>query len=387
MGGKKELKMNQRSPHHRLDRIKCITAIILGLFVCGIMIFLLSVSGDRDDAINPLKSTYLYIIVLLRQDDLNTPVDSTAGSLQYRLEPGISASDIAQELVSLGVIRDSSLFINYLVYSGNDRNLEAGVYEVSAAQTIPQIAEMLISGETARITLSVIEGWRREQIAEAIDLEPLLPFTGTDFLSATDPGATLPESFVLSGDLKQGASVEGFLYPDTYVIPIDSTASQLVEMMLQNYMLNVTDDIRAAATSQGMSMYEVVTLASIVEREVIHDDEGNDVAAVYLNRLRIGMRLEADPTVQYALGFSESENTWWPVNLTISDFRENDSPFNTYVYPGLPPSPIANPGIEAIRAVVFPAESGFYFFRAACDGSGFHSFAETYDEHLANGCP
>ena len=137
---------------------------------------------------------------------------------------------------------------------------------------------------------------------------------------------------------------------------------------------------------QGLTVYQAVTLASIVEREAVRDEEKPIIASVYLNRLRIGMKLEADPTVQYALGYNFGQGTWWTNPLSL-DNLQYDSPFNTYLYGGYPPAPIANPSLEALQAVAFSIETPYYYFRARCDSSGYHAFAATFEEHLANGCP
>jgi UPF0755 protein len=132
-----------------------------------------------------------------------------------------------------------------------------------------------------------------------------------------------------------------------------------------------------------MSLYEVVTLASITERESVHNDENARIAGVYRNRFDIGMKLDADPTVQYGIGFQGG--TWWP-QITQDDYTNTISPYNTYLNTGLPPGPIANPGLSAIRGTVNAELSDFLYFRAACDGSGYHNFARTFEEHVANGC-
>jgi UPF0755 protein len=140
--------------------------------------------------------------------------------------------------------------------------------------------------------------------------------------------------------------------------------------------------MRAGAAAQGLTLYQVVTLASIVEREAVHDDERPIIASVYLNRLASGMKLDADPTTQYAI--ATADNWWPPLNL---DPRTVDHPYNTYVYEGLPPGPIANPGLSSINAVIYPVQTDYYFFRAKCDGSKYHNFSVTYEEHVAHGCP
>jgi UPF0755 protein len=129
-----------------------------------------------------------------------------------------------------------------------------------------------------------------------------------------------------------------------------------------------------------------VTVASIVEREAAVADERPMIASVYLNRLAIGMKLEADPTVQYAMGYQYDTGEWWNLNLTQDDYYAVDSPYNLYLYEGLPPGPIANPGLSSIQAVITPAESPYFYFRAACDGSGRHVFSETFEEHVGNAC-
>ncbi len=154
--------------------------------------------------------------------------------------------------------------------------------------------------------------------------------------------------------------------------------------MLDNFEIKVTPELRAGFERQGLSLYAAVTLASIVEREAVVPEEQPLIASVFINRLRMGMKLEADPTVQYVLGL-QGEG-WWKAPLSLADL-EIDTPFNTYRYPGLPPTPIANPGLAAIRAVAFPAESTYLYFRAMCDGSGRHAFAETFEQHLLNACP
>lgn len=138
-----------------------------------------------------------------------------------------------------------------------------------------------------------------------------------------------------------------------------------------------------AVQARGLTPYQAVVLASIVQRETAHADEMPRIAAVYLNRLARQMPLEADPTVQYALGHP---GAWWPAPLSLADLQVN-SPYNTYTHPGLPPAPICNPGPEALQAVASAPQTNDLFFRAACDGSGYHVFSETFGQHLENACP
>jgi UPF0755 protein len=137
---------------------------------------------------------------------------------------------------------------------------------------------------------------------------------------------------------------------------------------------------------QGLTIFEAVSVASIVERESVLSEEMPLIASVFLNRLAIGMPLEADSTVQYAIGYNQAQETWWTNPLSAGDLQF-DSPYNTYLYPGLSPGPIANPDARALRAVAFPAQTPYFFFRAVCDDSGRHDFSETFEEHLNKACP
>ena len=144
--------------------------------------------------------------------------------------------------------------------------------------------------------------------------------------------------------------------------------------------------MQAGFENMGLSVDDAVRLASVIEREAVVDQEKTLIASVFLNRLAIGMKLEADPTVQYSLGYNEIQETWWTNPLSSADLQI-DSGYNTYRYAGLPPGPICNPSVDSLRAVAFPAQTPYYFFRATCDDSGKHNFAETYNEHVGNACP
>lgn len=338
-------------------------------------------------SLGPLEGAMLATYLSANQDALNTPAGTDSTEVAFEVMPGQNAAQIADKLVSAGLIADSTLFRNYLRYYGLDRQLEAGTYQLAATMTIPEIAITLTDALPEEITIRVTEGWRREQFADLIDQDPNIPFTGAEFLAATSAGIALPQGSTLPGILPPGATLEGFLFPDTYRLAVDATAEELVEKMLTNFENQVTAQMRADAAAGGMSMYEVISLASIVEREAVVPEERSTIASVYLNRLASGTKLQADPTVQYAMGYQTETDQWWNLGLTQDDYYAIDSPYNTYLYAGLPPGPIASPGLDSIRAVIYSAETPYYYFRAACDGSGRHVFAVTYEEHVANACP
>jgi UPF0755 protein len=180
--------------------------------------------------------------------------------------------------------------------------------------------------------------------------------------------------------------MEGFFFPDVYILPRTTSVDQFLDIAARNFASHLTEDLRSGFNAQGLDVYQAVTLASMVERESVHDEEMSLIASVFLNRLNIGMTLGSDPTVQYTLGYDTLNGTWWTNPLSLEDLK-TDSPYNTYVYTGLPPGPIASPSLEALQAVAFPQASDYYYFQAQCDGSGYHTFAATFEEHLANSCP
>jgi UPF0755 protein len=182
--------------------------------------------------------------------------------------------------------------------------------------------------------------------------------------------------------LSDAITNEGFFLPGEYILPRATDADGLVQALVRSFAQHLTGDLTDGFARQNLTVYQAVILASLVERESIQTEEMPVVASVFLNRLSAGWKLDSDPTVQYAIGY---DGNWWPNPLSALDL-EIESPYNTYLVMGLPPTPIANPSLEALLAVANPADTGYFFFRARCDGSGYHNFAVTLDEHIANGC-
>ncbi len=361
--------------------------LLLRTFSRGSETTRLNIDLGASPSLSPLEAVALGAYLTANRAALSRPAESGAEMVLFTVAPGEHAGQVAANLQAQGVIADAELFRIYLRYYGLDVALEAGTYEVSASMTIPEIAYALTEAGPAQVDVRIPEGWRLEQIADWLDEQDSLPFGGAEFLIATGSTATLTPEWPLPAEIPPGATLEGFIFPDTYRLAVDSTAEDLVERALRRFDERVTPQMRADAQANGMTLYEVVTLASIVEREAAVAEERPLIAGVYLNRLAAGMKLEADPTVQYAMGYQPATGQWWNLNLTQADYYAVDSPYNTYLYPGLPPTPIASPGLGSIQAVIYPAETPYLYFRAACDGSGKHNFALTYEEHLANECP
>jgi len=156
--------------------------------------------------------------------------------------------------------------------------------------------------------------------------------------------------------------------------------------LLDNFDVKVDPEMRAGFQDQGLTFHQAVILASIVQREAIVEEEMPLIASVFLNRLSAGMKLDSDPTVQYALGYDPIKTTWWKTPLSLDDLAIS-SPYNTYLQVGFPPGPISNPGLSALKAIAHPSQTPYFYFRAVCDGSGRHNFSQTFEEHQQNACP
>ncbi|MEP7137845.1 MAG: endolytic transglycosylase MltG [Chloroflexota bacterium] len=361
--------------------------IIITIFVCICLFLILFIIPSQATRTYGPPATWLtisqrvqYSAQLLWYDGLLTRPLNEAGTDQvFVIDTGESVNSVAAHLQEVGLIRDAESFRAYLVYSGLDTSIQAGEYKISAAMSAIDIARELQDATSTEVKFVILPGWRMEEIAASLPTSGL-SITTEEFLALTK---SPPSNF----DFLAGAnSTEGFLFPDSYIFSRNASASELVNEFVRNFSLHLSIDMRTGFEKQGLTTYQAVTLASIVEREAVHDEEKPIIASVYLNRIRIGMKLEADPTVQYALGYSFGQGTWWTNPLSLDNLKY-DSPYNTYMYAGLPPAPISNPSLESLQAVAFPAETTYYFFRAKCDGSGYHFFATTFEEQLANGCP
>lgn len=323
----------------------------------------------------------LSIRLLLQTDHLTTPVDLYGEQRTFLISWGETLPAIAGRLQAQGLIHDASTFRTYLQYAGLDTTLQAGNYELSPAMTPVQIAHALQDATPKEVALTVLQGWRLEEIAATLPTSGL-EITPQEFLAAA---AEMPSGYSFLDGIP-AATLEGFFFPGTYILPRETTTTALITVLLDNFERQLKPDLENGYAQQDLTIFEAVTLASIVERESVVADEMPLIASVFLNRLDAGIKLEADSTVQYALGYNSRQDTWWTNPLSSLDL-EFDSPYNTYQYSGLPPGPIANPGLSALRAVAFPAQTPYYYFRAACDGSGKHLFAQTFAEHVGNACP
>jgi len=319
-----------------------------------------------------------------RRSELNTPAGSDPAAIVFTVEPGESVGQIASRLQTEGLVRDAQLFRLYLRYAKLDSGVEAGQFTLKKTMTIPEIAQALQSGKRDELTLTIPEGRRLEEVAALVEQQT--PISATTFLSLARDVGQWAAQYPFLAELPPGASLEGYLFPDTYRLPKDVTASDVIARMLANLDHRITPVMRDKLASQKRTLFEAVTLASIVEREAVVEKERPLIAGVYMNRLVSGMALDADPTVQYGIASAKKQAPWWP-QLTQEDYRAAKSPYNTYLNPGLPPGPIANPGLSSLQAAIEPAKTPYFFFRAACSRDGTHLFSKTLEEHAAKACP
>jgi len=310
----------------------------------------------------------------------DAPVSDDQTRQTFVVSPGQSAVDIGSELSARGLIRSPLVFRLLVEARGVGNQIESGEYHLSPAMSTNEMISVLSHGASrSGVTLTIPEGWRAEQTAQK--LEALGLSSAADFLALVhNPGGLeLPDS------IPAGQSIEGYLFPDTYDIAKDADARKLAQMMVRQFDRKLNPQLRQRAAGNGLFVHQVVTLASIVEREAARPAEQPIIASVYLNRLNNNMPLQADPTIQFAVATADParalEIGFWKRELTRDDLQVS-SAYNTYLIHGLPPGPICSPGLDAVEAVLNPSQTDYYYFVARGDGS--HAFARTEAEHRAN---
>jgi len=323
--------------------------------------------GPPSTSLSPVKLYQQSLVLLLSKNNLFEGGNEENTEVLFPINQGDSLDQILTGLTHLGLIRHTNEFRAYLIYSGIDTRIQPGEYFISPGLSELEVAQIISNPTTPLTTVSILAGWRAEEIAETF----------------ADLGLDLnPDHFL---QIVRDENKEGFLAPGNYQVSRDISATSLVNLFYEQFISQITPELEARINEQGLSLDQAVILASIVEREAIIEEEMPLIASVFINRLREGLNLGADPTVQYALGYNGTQGVWWTNPLSLDDLKLPSS-YNTYENPGLPPGPICNPSPTALDAVSNPAQTTFLYFRAACDGSGLHLFAETFEEHLANAC-
>ncbi len=337
--------------------------------------------GAPGEGVSGFQSLTLGLQLLSVRQQVLEPTNPNGGKQDFIIEKNQPVNTIAMNLEKSGLVRSASAFRLFLVYSGLDTGIQAGEYVLSPAQNTIQIARALQDATPSVVSFRILPGWRMEEIAAALPTSGL-KVTGQQFLSE----AMKPSIQNTPPSLQNLKAWEGFFFPDVYRFSREVTAQEMVATFLKRFDEKVSPELKTGFQRQGLSLSQAVVLASIIQREAMVVEEQPMIASVFFNRLKVNMKLESDPTTQYAVGYNAAQKTWWTNPLSAANLRIN-SPYNTYVVAGLPPGAISNPGLEALQAVAFPAQSPYFYFRAKCDGSGKHNFSVTYEEHLKNGCP
>lgn len=283
---------------------------------------------------------------------------------------GSGASSISQILEDSGIIKDSRAFRIVSKITGNDSKYKAGTYSLSPSMNAYQIMEKIKTGISAGNMVTIPEGYTIRQTARLLADKGIVD--EAEFLQEAETG-TFNQSFV--EDLPAGPDrMEGFLFPETYDIPINASAHDVIQIMLNHFEKIFTPEYQVRSAEMGYSMREIMIIASMVERESVASEDRPLVASVVYNRFEAGMPLQFDSTVQYVLG--EQKDRLYYTDTGI------DSPYNTYVNRGLPPGPICSPGADSIKAALYPADTNYLYFVVDPEGQGTHNFTNDYDEFL-----
>ncbi|MFE4710553.1 endolytic transglycosylase MltG [Paenibacillus sp. NPDC056722] len=309
------------------------------------------------------------------------PVAPAGQPVTFTIEKGTGSAGIADLLEKNGIIRNSLFFKGYLKWTKEGSKFKAGTYVAKPGDTYDELIARLNAGDVVKeetLMFTIPEGYTAEQVADKLATASKLD-SGV-FVDLMNSGKALKEADVLGipQEPELRHRLEGYLFPETYELPKDSTPQEILEAMLEQLVkkLDTIPNWHEKLKARGLSLHELLTVASLVEREVVVDTERPLVAGVIYNRLKKGQKLEIDATVQYLLD--------QPKERLLYKDLEIESPYNTYKNAGLPPGPICNPGLPSIQAALEPQASDYYFYVTKKDGSKGHLFAKTYKEHLAN---
>jgi UPF0755 protein len=330
----------------------------------------------------------LIVACIFYRHAIAEPASKKAQEVNFTISAGQGAGDIAQDLKEQGLLRSELIFKTYVWGGGRDKSFKAGRYSLNTNMSVKEIVDKITSGETLKQveTIKIIEGWHLNKIAGYLEDKEL--FSGEDFLDITghplvdyrnNRDLPKPADFSATFDFLRSKpayyGLEGYLFPDTYEVYKNVSPSNVVVKMLSNFDKKVTDDMRADIQQQGKTLHEIVTMASLLEKEVQTEEEMKIVSGIFWDKIDRGEPLRSCATLAYILGEDKPR-------YTIAD-TEIDSPFNTYQNPGLPPSPVGNPGLKAIKAAIYPTETDYNYFLSPL-GSDSTVFSKTWEEHLRN---
>lgn len=288
------------------------------------------------------------------------------------IESGMGVLDIARSLRQKRLIRSTTLFYGVVMIAWGPSSLKSGTYRIDPKESLAQIAYAIVRGsKKAEKEITIVEGWTIAEIGRYLDSQGI--GRAEEFIEAARATEDLRSEHSFLKTLPPDVSLEGYLFPDSYRIFVDASARDIVEKMLSNFSVKVSGDVLLKISESGHSLHEMITLASIIEREVREPHDRRRVADIFLRRLQRGMPLQADSTVNYITGKRDPRATYFDIAI--------DSRFNTYRYAGLPPGPIAQPGLDSIRAASEPESNTYLFFLTTPGGKVIYS--STFEEHVS----
>ena len=300
---------------------------------------------------------FLYLMVII------WPQNNLKKEISFQIPPGSSLHKVSKILKKNKIINNETFFILAVTLMGYEKKLQAGKFNFQKNTNNFQLIKKLVYGNESLVKVTVLEGWSLIQISK--EIEKKIGIKQMDFLEVSRHPQFLKKLGIFA------KSLEGYLFPETYFFSEGVSPESIIETMVFQLRKNFSTEFKNRMQDIGFNEIEVITLASIIEGEAIFDIERSKVSSVYHNRLRKGMKLQADPTIQYIIE--------GPPRRLLNKDLKIESPYNTYLNYGLPPGPINNPGLQSIKAALFPMETNFYYFVAK--GDGYHTFTKTEKEH------
>jgi UPF0755 protein len=338
------------------SRVGIISVLLFGLLIFALAYYFFNTLSNMFQPVNPA---------------------STGTTIPLTISQGETTAQIGDDLQHKGLIRNALAFRVWARIKGLDKQLQAGVYKkLSPSMTLTQIVDQLLNAQPDAIQVTVIEGWRIQQIANKLGEAGLAKFNKQDFLKYTENADQFPDTakYPILKSVPPGHSMEGLLFPDTYDIPVNATAVDVIGQMLQATEDTISaNHIDTLATQHQLTLYQAFILASLVQREIRFDTDAPGVASVYWNRIEqpnaeTVSHLGYDPSVEYARDTDNPPRVYWTDLNDVGDNIDANSPWNTYTHAGWPPTPICSPGLASLLAAAAPPRTNNYFFLGKKDG-------------------
>lgn len=312
------------------------------------------------------KLSLILVLIVLACSLLNPGREETSGQ-SIIVEKGENAREIAFKLKEKGIIRDPYFFLVLAFLENKWNKLRAGEYLLDSSMSNREIIDILQEGRTVKETLTIIEGWDAKDVAEYLESKGL--FSRQEVMNKIKEFS--PSQFEFLADKPKNLGLEGYIFPDTYFLEKNENLEKIITYALENFDRKLTEDLKTEIKKQNKSVFEIVTMASMIEKEVITFKDKQIVSGILWKRIKTGIPLQVDATVLYAMEINNGK--------VFTKDTKIDSPYNTYKYAGLPLGPICNPGLESIKAALYPEATDYWYYLSKPDGETV--FSKTLEEH------